>query len=132
MRSFILMALLGISGLILAGIGGAILFVPEQMHAMNGVVLEADPSLLSEIRAPGGLLLAGGFMALSALFVHKWMRSALLLSALFYGSYGLARLVSFVLDGMPSEGLVAVTGLELVLGTACLIGAFAVPRNPQA
>jgi hypothetical protein len=47
---------LTVSGLLLLAIGSTILFVPHAFYASDGIVLGNNPSLLSEIRAPGGLL----------------------------------------------------------------------------
>ena len=57
-------ALLGVSGLLLLIIGGAVLFYPVVFAAANGIVLPDAPSLLSEYRAPGGLLIASGVLIL--------------------------------------------------------------------
>ena len=115
--------LLGLSGGLLIVIGGAILLSPEEMFAMNGITLQNNPSLLSEIRAPAGLLFASGSFVLISAFVRSWAQPALLLSSLVYSSYGLVRLLSMALDGPPSHSLVQATIIELVIGAACLLAA---------
>ncbi len=120
----VLKGLLVVSGLILVGIGGALLLAPEAMHAMNGVVLADNASLLSEIRAPGALLIGGGLIILVSAFVRTLMVSGLALSGLIYGTYAIGRLVSIGLDGLPADSLVTAAGLEVVLGVAGLIGAW--------
>jgi len=61
-------ATLFLSGLVLFGVGIAILFAPHAFHAMNDITLPADPSLLSEVRAPGGALIAIGALVLLGAF----------------------------------------------------------------
>lgn len=111
--------LLGISGALLFVIGAALLFTPHQFYASNGTTLGDAPNLLSEIRAPGGLLLACAIVILLGTFRSSFTRQSLLLSAMVYGSYGIARLISMAIDGMPSTSLVAATIIELVLGILC-------------
>ena len=44
---------------------------------------------------------------------------AMMLAFVVYMSYGLSRIVSFALDGMPGAGLMQVTVLEIVMGLIC-------------
>ena len=108
------------AALILLTIGSLVLFTPTTLYASNNVMLVQDPNLLSEIRAPGGLLFAGGLFVLASVFAPGLKRPALGLSTLFLLSYGLARLVSMHLDGMPSAILIAATAVELAVGLLCL------------
>ncbi|MEN8178294.1 MAG: DUF4345 domain-containing protein [Pseudomonadota bacterium] len=121
-----LKAILLVSGLIAAGIGGAILVVPEAFYASYGIDLGGNVSLLNEIRAPGGALLAAGILIISGSFVASLTFTALVVASLLYLSYGLSRILSFVIDGMPAEGLVQAAALELVVGMFCV---FALLRN---
>lgn len=113
--------LLAVSALIGLAVGLAVVFQPHAFFTSTGIILGTDPDLMSEIRAPGGVLvLASLFIAGGAVRV-RLMPAALWLSALLYGGYGLARLVSMVFDGMPSQTLIYVTGLELIIGAASLL-----------
>ena len=115
-----------IAGLLLLTIGSAILLVPHAFHGSNGIILGDNPNLLSEIRAPGGLLAASGIMILASAIRVRLRASAVQLTTLVYGSFGLARLVSMALDGMPSNSIVGATVLELVvasIGSALLLQA---------
>ncbi len=123
MRSIMVRSLLLISGLIAAGVGAATLFAPHQFHAMSGISLEDSASLMSEIRAPGGLLLVSGLLIALGAFVSRMMFSGLALSALVFLSYGLSRLWSMIADGMPANVLIQAAGLELFIGIACVIAA---------
>lgn len=110
-----------LSGLLLLAIGCGILLVPHAFHASNGIVLGADSSLLSEVRAPGGLLTASAVLILLGAFQASLRPTAMRLTVLVYGSFGLARLLSLALDGIPSTGLVASTVIELVVAAGGLL-----------
>lgn len=117
----LLNTILLVSGFIAAGIGGAILFVPVGFHALNSIELGGNVSLLSEVRAPGGALLACGLLIMCGAFVARLRFTAIILSALLYLSYGLSRILSMALDGMPGTNLMQATILELVLGLVCAL-----------
>ena len=113
----ILLAVSGTTGLT---IGLAILFRPHAFLASSGISLGTDASLLSEIRAPGGLLLLCSLVALGGAIRQTLMQTGLVFSALIYSTYGLSRLVSIVLDGMPSPSLQLAALIELVIGALSL------------
>lgn len=106
---------LALAGVVAGFIGAAILAAPEAFFASNGVALDSDPSLMSEIRAPGGLLLIAGVYLLHQAFFSCHFRSALLVGAAVFGAYGLARLLGVMLDGLPSTSLIAATAVELAV-----------------
>ena len=110
-----------ISGLMLLGIGLGILLVPHGFHASNGIALSNDPNLLSEIRAPGGLLIGSAVLILLGAFRSTGRSLAILLTILVYGTFGLARLISMIIDGMPSEGIVVATAIELAVAALGLL-----------
>ncbi len=113
-------AYLSLSGLLLLVIGATLLLAPHAIHASNGVSLGDNPSLLSEIGAPGGMLAVSGAVALIAVFSASLRRSAMLLSVLIYASFGMARLLSIAMDGIPPTTIVGATALELALALAGL------------
>lgn len=117
------------SGLIASGIGAAILFAPAAFHAIYGIELGNDPSLASEIRAPGGALLISGLVMLTGVFVARFAFASTLIAAAVYLAYGLSRLLSIAIDGWPDSGLVEATIFELTIGTVSL---FALLRYRQA
>ena len=55
---------LGISGVTSLGIGSFILAAPHTFYASYGITLGFEPSLLSELRAPGAGLAAFGAIML--------------------------------------------------------------------
>ena len=119
-NSKVLKAILLISGLIAAGVGGAILFMPIAFHATTGIDLAGNTSLLNEIRASGGALLASGILIILGAFVAKLTFTSTVVSIFLYLSYGLSRILSRAIDGMPAEELVQATVLEIAIGLVCL------------
>ena len=119
---------LSFSGIIAIVIGTAIVADPVGFHATGGVHVGADAGLLNEMRAAGGAILSLGLLALVAVFANGLRTIALTASAAVYGGYGLARLYSFLVDGVPDRTLVWIAALELVICAAC----FAVAVLPQA
>jgi hypothetical protein len=119
-NSAVLKTILIVAGLIGAGVGAAILFIPEAFHATTGIRLGGDVSLLNEMRASGGALLTGGVLVMSGAWVPKLTFTSTMVAALLYLSYGFSRVLSMVIDGMPDPGLVQVAVLEIVIGTVCV------------
>ena len=111
---------LAVSGILLLFIGGSVLFNPVGFAAANGVDLEALPNALSEYRAPGGMLFASAVLMLLATVQTRFVKSGLSLAALIYLSYGGARMLGVLFDGMPSATLTQAMFIELLVGAICL------------
>lgn len=107
---------LGLSGIIGIAIGGALLFFPVAFEASAGITLDHNISLLSEIRAYGGIILAGGIVIALGAFITNLMCLSITLSSLFYLSIGLSRLWGILVDGIPAEALVTATIAEIIIG----------------
>ncbi|WP_456787112.1 DUF4345 domain-containing protein [Cellulomonas sp. P5_C5] len=114
-------ALLIVAGAVAVVIGAAVLLTPVAFSESYGIVLGADPDALSERRAPGAGLLVIGALLVAGAFVARLRFTALLVGALVYLAYGLARVLSLVADGRPSDGLLVAGVVELALGAACLV-----------
>lgn len=110
-------AFLAISGIILIGIGGALLFVPAAFQASAGINLGGNVNLLNETRAPGGLLFVAGIIVGMGAIRTTLAPTSIVLSSLIYLSYGASRILSIVIDGIPSHSLIAATGAEIILGS---------------
>ena len=119
--TLILRLLLSVSGLIAFAIGASILLDPVGFHAGYGTDLGSEASLLSEVRAPGGALLVLGALMLVGVVARGFTHASTAIAAAVYLAYGLSRLVSLGLDGVPAQGLLVATGFELVLGAACVL-----------
>ena len=111
---------LGIAGLAALGIGLAIVTAPASFYATYGIALGSDPNLLSELRAPGANLAALGALILAGAFRQGMQRLATFLGATVFLAHAFGRIVSMVLDGMPSSGLVQAALIELLIGGLCV------------
>lgn len=119
-KSKLVKALLFVLGITGVGIGGALLFVPVAFEASAGIHLEQDVNLLSELRAPGGTLLITGILIMLGAFNPRMAFISILLSTLFYLSYGASRVFSILVDGIPNDSLVIATIIEIVIGSLSL------------
>jgi hypothetical protein len=122
-------ALLFVAGALLILVSTFILASPTDFYASNNIELDANVSLLNELKAPAGLLLAAGLFMIGAIFVSSQAETALWLAALVYLSYAGSRFVSMVFDGVPAAGLVQAAALEGIVGVACL-AVLAIRRIP--
>ena len=113
--------LLLLSGVTAVAIAIAILFVPELFYAGYGIEVAGDAALKNELKAPAGLLLAGGGLMLVGAFRVRWTMQALVVAAVVYLSYGLSRFAGFALDGMPGGGLFAAALFEIGIGAIALL-----------
>lgn len=110
-----------LSGGIAFAIGAAILIVPDIFYATYGITVDTNPNALSDTRASGGSLLAMGVLMIAGYFVSTLTFTATLIAVLVYMSYGLSRVLSFVLDGWPDSGLIGATVFELAIGSILAI-----------
>lgn len=113
-------ATLLVAGALLILVSGLILVSPADFYAANEIELGANPSLLNELKAPAGLLLAAGLFMIGAIFKRSMADTATWLGALTYLSYAGSRFASMVIDGVPAPGLVQAAALETLVGLACL------------
>ena len=127
-NSKVLKTILFLSGLIASGIGAAILFTPVAFYTGSGIMLGEDISLLSDIRAAGAGLLALGAMIMSGAFIAKLTFTSAVISTLVYLSYGLSRIMSIAIDGLPVDALVQAMVLEIIIG---LVGVFALLKYKE-
>lgn len=134
MRRLVLRTALIGSGLILGLIGAAVMFAQQAFLEMSHVFVARDPGLMSELSAPGGvLIITGGLMVLGGVR-PRHAELGLIAGAVVYGSYGLGRLVSMALHGVPSASLITATVFELGVATLLIAlhatGASARRHNP--
>ncbi|GHA03810.1 hypothetical protein GCM10008090_11310 [Arenicella chitinivorans] len=106
-------SLLAISGALLGGIGGSLLIAPRAFLEMSHIHLAPDPSLLSEVSAPGGILIVTAVLMILGSIKARFTNLALVAGALVYGSYGISRLVSMTINGLPTDSLIVATVIEL-------------------
>jgi len=112
---------LGISGVTALGIGTFILAAPNAFYASYGIMPGSDPSLLSELRAPGAGLAVLGAIMLTGMFREALLQTAIIAALTVFLAFPAGRVVSMVADGMPSSGIVGALVLELAIAALCLI-----------
>jgi len=120
MNSKLLKTILIVSGLVALGIGATILLSPEAFYQTNGIQLGNNTSLINEIKAPAGALVVFGIFIMLGAFFKAFRFTSIVMSAALYLAYGLSRLLSISVDGMPSESLVQAAIIELVIGLVCV------------
>jgi len=130
-KHHLVQTVLVVAGIIGIGVGGAQLCIPVTFESSAGIDLGDNSSLLSEIRAAGGTLLVAGVLILSGAFLPKLTSVSVVLSTLFYLSYGLSRLFSGLMDGIPSESLVIATVVEMVVGVLSLLAWYQFRKEKQ-
>ena len=111
---------LGIAGASAMGIGAAIAVVPQAFYSSYGIALGADPSLLSELRAPGAGLFAQGAIILAGIVRRALSLTALVAALVVFLGFPAGRILGIVLDGPPSAGIVAALVFELAVAALCL------------
>lgn len=103
------------SGIVALFIGSGLLFIPITFQSSAGIILNDDPGLLSEMRGPGAVILGCGILIVSGVFVSEITFTALVLSTLLYGAYGIARMLSLVVDGTPGTSIIAAMIAEFII-----------------
>jgi hypothetical protein len=125
-------ALLACAALTALAVGGALAAFPVEFRQSYGVATELDAAALSEVRAPGGALVALGLFMAVGCAVKGWRTAGLRVAAATFLGYGLARVVSVMLDGTPSSDLLGAAAIELLMGTATVLVLARESRNRAA
>lgn len=120
-RAYVTRGLLLTCGLLATGIAVTILFAPDAFYSGYGIDIGSDASLASELKAPAGLLLIAGLIMLAGVFRVEFAVPSLAMATMIYLSYGLSRLLSMAIDGVPHGGLVSAAVLEIALGAVCCL-----------
>ena len=120
--SKVLKTILIVAGVVGMIVGGANLFVPVAFNASSGIDLGENISLMNEMRASGGGLLLSSVVIVMGAFVSRLAFTSTLLATMLYLGYGFSRLVSIMVDGMPSDDLVSVAIFEIFVGLVALFG----------
>lgn len=121
LSSYLTKGLLLTSGLLAAGIAATILLAPDAFYAGYGIEPGSNVSLANELKAPAGMLLIAGLLMLAGVVRTELTVASLATATLIYLSYGLSRLVSMVIDGVPHSGLVSAAILEIAIGIISLL-----------
>lgn len=118
-QQFLEFFVLASAGLLLSSIGMSITLSPESFYAVSGIDIGQSASLRSELRAPAVFLFMIGLMMMAALWLKQLRANVLLLAALLFLSYAVARMIGMASDGIPSQTLVEATVIEWVAGVLC-------------
>ena len=113
--------LLLLSGLVASGIAGMILFAPQAFYAGYGIDIAGNTDLTNELKAPAGALLVAGLLMVAGAFRTRLTFVSLATATVIYLSYGLSRVLSIGIDGMPHSSLVAAAIFEISIGALCLL-----------
>ncbi|WP_421856456.1 DUF4345 domain-containing protein [Oricola sp.] len=114
----IALAIAGVTALL---IGCFILTAPQAFYASYGIALPTDPSLLSELRAPGAGLAALGAIMLAGLVRAAWSEISLVAALTVFLGFPAGRLVSLAVDGMPSGSVLGALAIEIAIAALCLL-----------
>jgi hypothetical protein len=114
-------ALLLASGVIAAGIAAMIFLAPDAFYGGYGIDIGANVSLANELKAPAGALLLAGFLMMAGAFKSEFTIPALAAATAVYLSYGLSRILSIAIDGVPHSGLVSAAAIEVAIGMVCCV-----------
>lgn len=116
------------AGAILISIGSYIGFLPFDYLTQFFNKSELSLDSLSEIRGMGGSLFTAGIFLLSGALVKRIENTALILSALIYGSFSAFRMLGIILDGVPSQSIIIALTIEVVF-TAIAFAMLLVPKS---
>lgn len=123
--------LLHVNGWVAALIGIFIVLEPVSMLSPYGLQAELSSSLLSELRAPGGLLIVCGLTIVHSAIIPHFRERGLYLSVMVFGSYAAVRLFSTFLDGIPEIEILGALAIESIL-CALSLTAIGTARNKPA
>ncbi len=118
-----------LSGLVAVSIAGTILMAPDLFYAGYGIQVGSNATLANELKAPAGALLVAGLLMFAGVFRSKLIVVSLITATLVYLSYGMGRVLSIAIDGIPHSGMVGAAGIEIVIGAVCLLTLLRVRRT---
>jgi len=93
---------------------------PISFFEMSGLVLIDNAGLLNEARGAGGAIVGFGLLILLGAFKKKLTFTSTLVAIVLFLGYGIARVISLVLDGNPGEALYKGIIGEFVMGSLAL------------
>lgn len=112
---------LGVAGVTATSIGAMIVVLPHTFFASYGVALSPDPSLLSELRAPGAGLVVFGILMLAGIVHSAWSQQSIVTALIVFLAFPVGRVVGLLVDGIPSGSVMGALIIELSIAGLCLI-----------
>ncbi len=109
---------LAISGLLVFTFAGILrLSNPVKNYLKNsGITLSDDVDTLSEVRGMSAVMMFGGILIASGIFVSQLTFTSHVVAILLFGGYAFGRIISIHLDGKPNKQINQGTVTEVVLG----------------
>ena len=118
--SQVLKGILILLGVPLVVLGSWRLLDPIGFFDFSGLLLSADAGLLNEARGTGGAIIGFGLLILLGAFKKKLTYTSTIVAVLLFLGFGIARVISVVLDGNPGEALFKGIIGEFVMGPLAL------------
>ena len=114
-------SIIGVAGLIAASISAVITVMPNLFYASYGISLAADPSLLSEVRAPSANLASLGGIMIAGAVRSNWFNISRVLAISVFFALPIGRLVSWGIDGTPNASILSALAIEIAIGSLVLL-----------
>ena len=86
-----------------------------------GIEVGGNATLANELKAPAGALLLAGLLMFAGVIRLRYAVVSLATAAAVYSSYGLGRVISIAVDGLPHIGMIIAAGIEIAIGAVCLL-----------
>ena len=128
-NSKVLKVILFFLGFMLTVLGSWRLMDPVSFFANSGLILSNDSGILNEARATGGVVVGFGLLILSGVFIPKLTYTSNLVAIILFISFAIARVIGFMLDGEPLDGMIQGMVFELVFGFLALFAFFKYKEN---
>jgi len=119
-NSKVLKAILIILGANLIILGFWRLIDPIAFFEFSGLILSKDAGLLNEARGLGGAIIGFGVLIFLGAFKKNLTFTSTLVAIVLFLGFGIARLISVVIDGNPGEALYKGIIGEFVFGLLAL------------
>jgi hypothetical protein len=120
---------LGITALVLVGVGIAATVTTVTFYGGYDIALDGSIELANELRALGGVLLLAGLVIGAGAVRSRWIFPAAIVAATVMLGLALGRVGSAIVDGMPAASVITAGVIELVLGSASVL--VAVKNRPR-
>ena len=127
--SVIVRIILFLSACVAVAIAATILVAPDAFYAGYGIEVGGNPTLANELKAPAGALLLAGLLMFAGAIRLRYAVVSLATAAAVYSSYGLGRVISIAVDGLPHSGMISAAGIEIAIGAVCLLTLSQVRRS---
>jgi len=96
------------------------LLVPISFFNFSGLLLSSDAGLLSEARGAGGAILGFGIIIFLGAFKKKLAYTSTITAMTLFLGFGIARIISLVVDGNPGSMIFQGIFSEFVFGFIAL------------